>query len=337
MIRVGIVGATGYGGRELVRLMGLHPEAELASVTSTTAAGQRLDEVLPGFRKTSDLVFEPFDAQTLTEASDVVFVGVPSTQSMNICDELRKAGARVIDIGPDFRLKDAAAFEKYYKTEHRAPHLLAESVYGLVPCYRERLADAQLVAVPGCYPVSAILPLKPLVEAVAPEVPVVIDSISGISGAGRSLQEGFHFPEMNENVWAYKLGVHQHVPEIEQELGGGVMVQFSPHVGPYTRGILTTITFRPTGTIDVGACFEPYDIEPFVRVLGEGVLPEVKYVRASNYCDIGWVNDTRTGNIIVVCAIDNLVGGTAGMAIQCMNIMFGLAETAGLAFGGMGV
>lgn len=335
MVRVGIVGATGYGGRELLRLLLSHPEAQVTALASTSVAGQRLDDVLPAFRKLSNLRFEAFDARLLREQCDVVFVGVPSKESMEPVAELRADGVRVIDIGPDFRLKDTAAYHEYYKLKHAVPHLLEESVYGLPPHYREALRGAQLVAVPGCYPISAILPLRPLLAAPLSDVPVVIDSISGISGAGRSLNEAFHFPEMNENLKAYKLAVHQHVPEIEQELLHRITVQFTPHVAPITRGILTTITVRPSQDFDPAAYYAAYEAEPFVRVLGEGLLPEVKHVRASNFCDIGWVRDKRTGNLLIVSAIDNLMGGTAGMAVQCFNLMFNFPETTGLIHGGM--
>jgi len=335
LIRAGIVGATGYGGRELLRLLAMHPEVSLAAVASESSPGQRVDEVLPAFRKITELSFEAFDAQGLAERCDVVFIGVPGTKSMGFGKALRDAGATVMDIGPDFRLKDAASFTKYHKAVHTAPELLPESVYGLAPVHREALRTAKLVAVPGCYPISAILPLRPLLDSAQTEIPIVIDSISGISGAGKSLNEAFHFSEMNENLKAYKLGVHQHIPEIEQELEHKAVVQFTPHVAPLTRGILTTITLRPSRTLNVAELYRCYENEPFVRVLGEGVLPEVKHVRASNFCDIGWVTDERTGNLLIVSAIDNLMGGTAGMALQCMNIRFGLPETTGLLYGGM--
>lgn len=335
MIRVGIVGATGYGGRELIRLLALHPDAKLVAAASTSAAGERLESVMPAFRKLSDVVFESFDAKALTDKCDAVFIAVPGRESMRIGAELREAGARVLDLGGDFRLKDPTAFAKYYKTEHTATHLLAECVYGLPPFYREALKTAQLVSVPGCYPISAILPLRPLLDHASTSIPIVIDSISGISGAGRTLNEAYHFPEMNENLKAYKLGVHQHIPEIEQETGHRAMVQFTPHVAPLTRGILTTITFRPDAAVDPAAVYRSYEAEPFVRVLPSGELPEVKNVRASNFCDIGWAMDERTGNLLIVSAIDNLMGGTAGMGIQCLNVMFGLEETAGLLYGGM--
>jgi len=334
MIRVGIVGAIGYGGRELIRLLGGHPEARVVAAAELEG-GKRLDEVLPQFRKLTDVVCETFDADALARKCDVVFIAVPGAKSMALGAALRKAGARTIDMGPDFRLRDTAAFREYYKVEHTAPELLPEAVYGLVPYYRDRLRDAQLVAVPGCYPASVILPVRPLTDAPVADVPIVVDAISGMSGAGRALSEGFHFPEMNENVKAYRVGTHQHTPEIEQELLGRFVVQFTPHVGPYTRGILSTITMHLKEPFDVAACYARYADEPFVRVLCEGQLPELKHVRGSTFCDFGWVMDKRTRNLVIVSAIDNLVGGTAGMAVQCFNIMFGLDERTGLTFGGM--
>jgi len=337
VIRVGIVGVTGYGGRELLRLLCAHPQAKLVAAASTTAAGQPLTEAVPGFGKLSDVVLETFDAAALAKKCDVVFIGAPGTESMAIAAALRAAGARVIDIGPDFRLKDPALWKATYKVDHVAPQLLKESVYGLAPFYREQLKKANLVAGPGCYPISALVPLRPLLPLANPSVPVVIDSVSGVSGAGRGIKQQFHFPEMNENVWAYGVTSHRHVPEIEQELGGGFQVQFTPHVGPYTRGILSTITVRPSAKVDLDACYAVYKNEPFVRVLGEGKFPMVTDVRATNFVDFGWQHDARTGNLIIVSAVDNLMGGTAGMAIQCMNLMFGLPETDGLLFGGMTV
>jgi len=335
LIRVGIVGATGYGGRELIRLLAMHPETELVAAASTSVAGQRLADVLPAFRKLTDVVFQAFDAEALAKKCDVVFIAVPSRESMPIGSDLRKAGARVLDLGGDFRIKDHLAFAKYYKTEHTAAHLLEECVYGLAPWYRDALKSAQLVSVPGCYPISIVLPLRPILEHVQTDVPIVVDAVSGVSGAGRTPSEGYHFPEMNENLKAYKLGVHQHIPEIEQEIGQGAVVQFTPHVAPLTRGILSTITFRPNGPIDVSNALRRYETEPFVRVLPEGEFPEVRFVRASNFCDIGWTMDERTGNLLMVSAIDNMMGGTAGMAVQCLNIMFGLDESTGLTYGGM--
>jgi N-acetyl-gamma-glutamyl-phosphate reductase len=335
MVRVGIVGATGYGARELLRLITAHPEAEVVAVTSESAVGKPLTDVHPAFGKLTSLVCEPFSVRMLAELCDVVFVAVPATKSMEFVSALRKSEVSVIDIGPDFRLKSADLFKQHYKADHVAPDLLSQAVYGLPIVNRRILDTAVLVAVPGCYPISIITPLKPLLGAPLADIPIVIDSISGISGAGKSLSDTYHFPEMNENVRAYNLATHRHVPEIEQALENKVMVQFNPHVGPYTRGILSTLTVRTAGKIAIDELYACYADEPFVRVLGEGKLPELKYVRGTNFCDVGWVMDKRTGNLIIVSAIDNLVGGTAGIAIQCMNLMFGLDEKTGLQFGGM--
>jgi len=335
MIRVGLVGAIGYGGRELIRLIGMHPEAELVAAAEVEG-GKRLDEILPAFKKLTDVVCETFDAEALAKKCDVVFIAVPGTKSMGLGAALHKAGVRTLDMGPDFRLKDTGAFATYYGTEHTAAGILPEAVYGMVPYNREQIKSARFVAVPGCYPVSVILPLRPLLDApIDAAIPVISDSISGMSGAGRALFEAFHFPEMNENVKAYKLGIHQHTPEMEQELLHKVKIQFTPHVGPYTRGILSTLTVHVKEPFDPAPYYARYASEPFVRVLGENRLAEVRYVRGTTFCDFGWHMDKRTNNLIIVSAIDNLVGGTAGMAMQCMNLMFGLEETTGLKYAGM--
>ncbi len=334
MIKVGMVGAIGYGGRELMRLLMAHPEAELVAAVEVEG-GKRLDEVLPQFQKLTDVTLETFDAASLAKRCDVVFIAVPGTVSMKLGAALREAGACVMDLGSDFRIKDPAAYAKYYGAEYTKPELALEAVYGHVPWHREELRSADLVAVPGCFPISVITPLRPLVQAVLPAVPVVVNSVTGVSGGGRALNEVFHFPTMNENIKAYKLAVHQHIPEIEQEIGGGTLVQFTPHVAPLTRGILSTIAFRPSASIDPAQVFSCYDEEPFVRVLPEGQLPDINQVRGSNFCNLGWKMDERTGNLMVVSCIDNLVGGTAGMGIQCMNVRFGLEERAGLKLPGM--
>lgn len=335
MIRAGIVGVTGYGGRELLRLLLPHPGVQVVAAVSSSAVGQRLDAVLPQFRSLTDLSFVAFDPEQLARDCDVVFVGVPGAESTTIVKGLRAAGVRTIDIGPDFRLKDTNLFKQYYKTEHHAPELLDEAVYGYVPGWREAIRTANLVAVPGCYPISIVTPLRPLIGApIAPES-IVINSVSGISGAGRTPSEALHFPEMNENFKAYKVAVHQHIPEIEQALENTWTVQYTPHVAPMNRGIHTTIVLRPTKDFDPADYYGAYDSEPFIRVLGEGVAPEVKYVRGTNFIDFGWVRDGRTGNLLLLSVIDNLVGGTSGMAVQCMNLMFGLEETTGLLHGGL--
>ncbi|HOH41897.1 MAG TPA: N-acetyl-gamma-glutamyl-phosphate reductase [Candidatus Hydrogenedentes bacterium] len=335
MIKVGIVGATGYGGRELLRLLCAHPQVTVTAAASTSVSGDALADELPAFAKLIDLEFETFDATSLAARCDVVFVGVPGKASMAPVAALHEAGICVIDIGPDFRLQDLALFQKYYGVEHIAPELVQKAVYGFPAWYRDALRQAEIIAVPGCYPVSMLTPLRPLTDAPVSRVPIVIDSISGISGAGKSLSQAFHFPEMNENLKAYKIGVHQHIPEVEQELLNRFTIQFTPHVGPLTRGILTTITLRPETLFDPAPYYACYADEPFIRVLGAGKTPDINQVRASNFCDFGWVCDERTGNIVMVSAIDNLMGGTAGMAVQCMNIRFGLEENTGLKWAGM--
>lgn len=335
MIRTGIIGVTGYGGRELLRLLLPHPEVTLSAAVSSSAAGQRLDAILPQFRSLTDLELTGFDAAGLAASCDVVFVGVPGAESTEIVKALRAAGVRTIDIGPDFRLKDIALFKQYYKHDHGAPELLADAVYGYVPVSREQLPAADLVAVPGCYPIGILTPLRPLMDAPLADVPVVVNSVSGASGAGRTPSEALHFPEMNENFKAYKVGVHQHIPEIEQALGNRCTVQYTPHIAPMSRGIHSTIVVRPGQPFDPAPYYECYANEPFIRVLGEGVLPEVKYVKGTNFVDFGWVRDERTGNLLLLSTVDNLVGGTAGMAVQCMNLMFGLDETTGLRAGGL--
>jgi N-acetyl-gamma-glutamyl-phosphate reductase len=334
MIRVGIVGALGYGGREFMRLIMAHPEAELVAAV-VREGGKKLAEALPAFGKMSDLTLESFDAKSLAERCDVVFLAVPGTRSMELGAALFDAGVRVMDLGSDFRIKDPVAYKQYYKADYSRAELAKEAVYGHVPWYRDAITTARVVAVPGCFPISILTPLRPLIDAAAPEVPVVINSISGVSGAGKGLSDVFHYPAMNENMKAYKLAVHQHIPEIEQELGGLHTVQFTPHVAPLTRGILSTIVLRPSKEIDPAALLACYDDEPFVRVMPEGQIPDINQVRGSNFCDIGFVRDGRTGNIIVVSCIDNLCGGTAGMGIQCMNVAFGINERAGLMLPGM--
>ena len=334
MIRVGIVGALGYGGREFMRLIVGHPEATLTAAV-TREGGRKVAEVLPAFGKFIDLTLESFDAKSLAERCDVVFLAVPGTQSMALGAELYDSGVCVMDLGSDFRIKDPVAYTQYYKQEYTRPELARDAVYGHVPWYREQLKSARLVAVPGCFPISILTPLRALIDAAAPGVPVVVNSVSGVSGAGKGLSDVFHFPAMNENVKAYKLGIHQHIPEIEQELGGNWMVQFTPHVAPVTRGILSTIVLRPSRDIDPASLLARYDNEPFVRVLPEGQIPDLNHVRGSNFCDMGFKRDERTGNIVLVSVIDNLCGGTAGMGIQCMNVAFGIDERAGLMLPGM--
>ncbi len=258
---------------------------------------------------------------------------------MAVGADLVGRGVRVLDLSADFRLKDPAAYPAWYGMEHAAPHLLQDAVYGLAELHREEIAAAGLVAVPGCYPTGALLGLAPLIHGGVVDVDsVIIDSISGVSGAGRKAELATHFSEANENLKAYGVARHRHTPEIEQEMSRlarrAVTVTFTPHLAPLTRGILTTITASlqsRRSTADLLAIFRDfYRGRPFVRILEEGRLPETKHVLHSNLCDVGAVSDPRTGRAIIVTAIDNLVKGASGQAVQCLNLMAGLEEQAGL-------
>ena len=326
-----------------MRILSCHPETQIEALVSHSIAGEQFSSVVGAFRSVADVVCEEFDAASLAERCDAVFVALPATRSGSFVKELHAAGAKfVLDTGPDFRLKDARTFAQYYGAEHPAPELLAESTYGLAETNREAIKRAKIVAVPGCYPIGLILAVAPLLrENDLVGSPLIVNSVSGISGAGRSLSEDFHFPEANENARAYKVAVHQHTPEMEQETGRiagrDIRVIFVPHTVPMTRGIITTVTVPLEKAMDLDGLVRLYDDfyadEPFVRVLPRGALPETKHVRGSNFCDVAVTYDPRTNRAIAVSAIDNLTKGTAGQAVQDMNILFDLDETCGLWWG----
>ena len=337
--RVAVAGASGYTGVELLRFLVQHPAAQVVALTAEAHANQVISRVFPSLKGFVDLTCLPLDPAALAAEAEFVFLALPHKASMAVGAELVARGVRVLDLSADFRLKDPAAYSAWYGFEHAAPALLSEAVYGLPELHREAIASARLVAVPGCYPTSAILGLSPLLanELIDPET-IVVDSISGVSGAGRKPELPTHFSEVNESLKAYGVAKHRRTPEIEQELSGvagrPVTVTFTPHLAPLTRGILTTITARlarPRASADLVAVYrEFYRDRPFVRVLDEGRLPETKHVLHSNLCDIGLVSDPRTGRAIVVSAIDNLTKGASGQAVQCFNLMAGLDERAGL-------
>lgn len=340
MIKVGVVGATGYTGVELVRLLSAHPDARVIKATTENYQGQPLEQVYPHLGQFSSLVGEGVSISSLVSECDVLFTALPHGVPMELAGTVLSGGKKLIDLGADFRLKDAAEYERWYKHAHTAPDLLVKAVYGQPETNRANLTGAALVANPGCYPTSAILAAAPLLKnGIVETEGIIIDSKSGVSGAGRSATLGVHFCEVNENFKAYSIaGTHRHTPEIEQELsrlaGTKVLVSFTPHLVPMTRGILTTAYFRlnrPVTTrqsVDLFRDF--YNTEPFIRVRPAGDLPQTKQVWGSNFCDIGVQVDERTGRITVISVIDNLVKGAAGQAIQNMNIIFGLDETAGL-------
>ncbi len=339
MLNIAIVGASGYTGVELARILCNHPEVHIRTVTSRQYAGQPLSQIFPNLRGKVDLPCENPSLEELSRSAELFFTAVPHKTAMDLVPQLRQAGKKVIDLSADFRLRDVAVYEKWYQP-HSSPQYLHEAVYGLPELYRGAIAAADLVANPGCYPTSIILGLAPLLKAgaVLPET-IIADAKSGTSGAGRSSQLGSLFCEVADGFRAYKVGgSHRHTPEIEQELsqlsGQEIRITFTPHLLPISRGILSTVyaTLRPGFTAEtIQRLYEGmYEKEPFVRVLPPGSLPATQYVRGSNFCDIAFCLDERTGRIIVLSAIDNIVKGAAGQAVQNMNIMYGFAENAGL-------
>jgi N-acetyl-gamma-glutamyl-phosphate reductase len=343
-LRVGIVGAGGYTGAELVRLIHGHPQLDLVWVAAREKAGKKLGDVVPsvaGVRGLSELVleaFEPERASAIAERIDVAFLGLPHGTSARTAKALLEAGVRVVDLSADFRLRDAAAYAAAYG-EHPAPELLEQAVYGLPELHRYELRNARLIASPGCYPTSAILPLAPLLEAGLIETRgIIIDSKSGVSGGGRSPGPSSHFPETAEGLRPYKVaGTHRHIPEIEQELslraGTGVRVVFTPHLVPMTRGILTCAyaAARPNTTVD--ACREAararYE-DSLVTVLDGDRLPDTLWVRGSARAHIAYAVDHRAGTVIAFGAIDNLVRGASGQAVQALNCAMGWPDGLGL-------
>lgn len=339
MVRVAIAGASGYTGVELLRFLVQHPAVRVTLLTAETSVSRPITEVFPNLRGFIDATCQALDPAKLAVEADIVFLALPHKASMAVGADLLQRGARILDLSADFRLRDPAAYPAWYGLAHTAPQLLKEAAYGLPELHRDAIAAARLVAVPGCYPTSAILALAPLVaDGLIDADTIVIDSISGVSGAGRKPELHTHYSEANENLKAYGVARHRHTPEIEQELsrlaGREVTVSFTPHLAPLTRGILTTCTatlFSRRSTAELLAHYQRFYRErPFVRVLPEGVLPETKHVLHSNLCDIGLVSDARTGRVIVVSAIDNLVKGASGQAVQCFNLMAGLDERLGL-------
>ncbi|MDD3270075.1 MAG: N-acetyl-gamma-glutamyl-phosphate reductase [Syntrophomonadaceae bacterium] len=338
MFKVGIVG-DGYTAADLLRLLAGHDEVDPVMIFSTENIGKRIDEVYPHLTGFYDLKCQASDWELMKKECDAVFLALPHGLSVPIAMELLPAGVRCIDLGADFRLKDAGLYERYYEITHAAPQMLEEAVYGLPEIYREKICKSRLVANPGCYPTGAILPLVPLLEAgVLESQGIIVDSKSGVSGAGKTPKTSSHFCEVNEGIRAYGVGTHRHGPEIAQELSLAarqkVEMLFTPHLVPMNRGILTTIYTRLRSGVDparVRTILEnKYREEYFVRVLPEGVMPYTKWVYGSNLLDIGIHYDEASGRVILVSALDNLVKGASGQAIQNLNLMLGLEENKGL-------
>ncbi len=341
MIKAGIIGATGYTGVELVRILSRHPEVRLESLTSQSYVGQSFEGVFPSSNNFANMLLEPQDAGALADRCDVIFTALPHGVSMEVVEEVTQKGKKVIDLGADYRFDRVDVYEEWYKLEHKTPELTRQSIYGLPEIHRDKIRTAQLVGNPGCFPTSIILGLAPLLKSgLIDSTTIISDSKSGVSGGGRGLNQAFHYAECNENFKAYNIGMHRHTPEIEQELsklaGSDVTVSFTPHLVPMTRGILSTTYASLKKSHSVEDLLELYSDfykdEYFVRIHQKGQYPQTKWVYGSNFCDIGIAVDPRTNRIIVVSAIDNLVKGASGQAVQNMNIVFGLPEKTGLDF-----
>lgn len=344
MLKVAIAGASGYTGGELLRLLFRHPHIEIVSATSEKSSGKLISQVFPNLKDFFNLTLQPLVPSRIAEEADLIFTALPHGSSIGPVAEFVKCGKRVVDLSADFRLKDPSIYEKWYGTEHADAALLADSVYGLPELYRDKIKGSMLIANPGCYPTASILALAPLMKSgliksgIGIKGQIYIDAKSGISGAGRGPALAYHFPEANEGLEAYKVGTHRHIPEIEQVLsdiaGTNIQVCFVPHIIPVNRGLLSTVyvpMLEPVEVKDIAGLYQRfYTNEPFVRVLDPGLQPNIRDVRGANFCDIGVAIDSRTNCLIITAAIDNLVKGAAGTAVQNMNIMMGFEETTGL-------
>jgi len=340
-VKIGILGATSYTGAELVRMLAFHPNVLIDYVSSQSYEGKRLSDIFPALAGINDRVLiSPEDAQKWTDV-DCVFSCLPHAASAQLLVPIIDKGIKVIDLSADFRIRDINIYKKWYcddkHPDHPAPRLIDKAVFGLSEHYREKIANASIIANPGCYVTSVLLPLLPLYKSGVKINMIIADSKSGVSGAGRGLKQNTHFPEAHENFSAYSVGhKHRHTPEMEQELsiaaGKPVSITFAPHLLPINRGILSTIYINTD--ISAAECEEivkkHYTNEPFVRVREASDLPQIANIVHTNYCDIAFTGGTDGLPVIAVSTLDNLVKGASGQALQNMNIMFGLAETAGL-------
>ncbi|MBS3976401.1 MAG: N-acetyl-gamma-glutamyl-phosphate reductase [Syntrophomonadaceae bacterium] len=344
MYKVGIIGATGYTGFELTRILSRHPDIKLEALTSQSYEGKSAADVYPSLTGYVDAACEAPEIAGVVFRCDVVFVALPHGHAVPVALEVYRQGKKMVDLGADFRFSQAAIYQQWYGLEHQAPELLRQTVYGLPEINRQKIREAHMVANPGCYPTSAILALAPALAAGMIRLDsIVIDAKSGISGAGRNATIGSLFSEVNESVQPYNVACHRHTPEIEQALSQlavqEVTVSFTPHLIPMTRGILSTVYAsldKKVTTEEVRGIYQSYySGEPFVQILPDGQWPRTKSVSGSNHCHLNLTVDRRTGRLVVAAVIDNLVKGAAGQGVQNMNLMLGLPETTGLDFCGM--
>lgn len=344
-IRTGIIGASSLVSGRLIELLADHPGVEITCLVSDYFTGRRVEEAHPHLRGLLDIRFGSYSIERIHSDCDLVFSAKPHGQSMEKIPEILDKGIKVVDISADFRLKDAGVFSSWYNVEHTAPQLLEKAVYGLPEIYGREVAEACLVANPGCYPTSVILGIAPLagIEGFRKNCEtIVVNSVSGISGAGRGTDSGTQFMNVSGNMRPYKAGTHRHTPEMEQEIsairGSSVKVMFTPNVGPFKVGIASNIFLKLSDSdLSVSEISDLYhrfyDDKPFVRVYEPGVIPEIKDVADTNFCDIGFCLDHRLNYCIVFSVIDNLIKGAAGQAVQNMNIMTGFDEVEGLPYG----
>jgi N-acetyl-gamma-glutamyl-phosphate reductase len=334
---VAVLGASGYSGAELLRYIAGHPDLHLAWATADSNAGKTVGEVFGHLSDVADVILQPTDPASVPDV-DLAFLALPHGSAASHGRTLVQRGVKVVDLSADWRLHDASAYPHWYGASHPHPDELGTWVYGLTEFHRDAIRDSSAVANPGCYPSAALLALVPLLrDDVISSEGIVIDAVSGVSGAGRKIDAAYLYTELEGSFGAYRVGKHQHTPEIEQELGDGVTVVFTPHLAPMTRGLLATCYARATGSADAvrESLERAYKGEPFVGVLGAGSQPQTKHVSGTNRAVIAAEVDARTQTAIITCAIDNLGKGAAGQAVQNANVMLGLDETAGL--GAMGV
>jgi N-acetyl-gamma-glutamyl-phosphate reductase len=355
-VKIAVLGASGYTGGELLRLVSAHPRMEVVAATADRSAGASLASIFPSLASVlPPLTLEPVDIESIAKRADAIFLALPHTKSLDSVAAFLKAGKHVVDLSADYRLKNGADYERWYNTSHTYPQLLKEAVYGLPELYRHDIQRTRLVASPGCYPTAAILQLAPLAaRGLIQPNSIVIDAKSGVSGAGRSPSLAYHFPEAHESLEAYKVGQHRHIPEIEQELrflgsrhasnssprnDNAVHVMFTPHLVPMNRGILSTAYCRlhePMEQEPLRALYRDfYKGERFIRFAEGDASPNPRHVRGANFCDLNIFTDKRAGWVVTVAALDNLIKGAAGQALQAMNLMLGFPEDMGLTGAGI--